>query len=179
LLLDIVEHLQEWELNQVLSEIRRVLRDDGYLVVHTLPNVWTLEYGYKLARLVVPGLPSRLQTKRDIFHVNEQSVVSLSRVLRRNGYACRVWVEDKMLDQARWRQKQDISDDPALGKIYTRLLDPFWGTLFKALMLSPLRVISANDLFAVAWLPDRSPPSVISRAPMALTERLLARAFRS
>jgi SAM-dependent methyltransferase len=175
LLLDIVEHLHDWELAQVLSEVRRVLRNDGYLVIHTLPNVWTLKVGYKLARLVVPRLPSQLQTKRDVFHVNEQSVVSLSRMLQHNGFACKVWTEDLMLAQARWRQKQNISDDSALDRLYARLLDPFWQLLFRMVMLLPLRVILANDLFAVAWLSDGPAPSVIPRTPLALTDRLLVR----
>jgi cyclopropane fatty-acyl-phospholipid synthase-like methyltransferase len=73
-MLDIVEHLHEWELQRVWQEVRRVLKADGVLVVHTLPNRWAVDCGYKLARMIVRSLPASPPDMRDAFHVNEQTL---------------------------------------------------------------------------------------------------------
>ena len=129
---------------------------------------------------MVPGLPpsSQLEFKRDIYHINGQTVVSLCHLLKRYGFSCKIWTEDMMLPQAR-RQKNYTPDDLALGKIYNRLRNPFWGILLRLVMLSPLRVILANDIFAIAWLPNSSAPPLMSKIPPAWTERLLTKVFNS
>lgn len=172
---DVIEHLNDREVTQVLQEISRVLRDDGYLIVRTLPNSWALEVGYGLARFVVPGLPpkSRLELKRDVFHVNEQSVISLSHALERGGFEYKVWLEDMMSSQAQ-RQEGYTPDNLPLGRIYARLRNPFWGVLFRFVIRSPLRMVFANDILAIAWLPDGPVPAAVFEAPPALTERVLS-----
>ena len=50
LMFDIVEHLHPWELDQALREARRVLKDDGRLIIHTAPNRWYDRYAYPLVR---------------------------------------------------------------------------------------------------------------------------------
>ena len=52
LMFDLVEHLHPWELAQSLAEVRRVLRPDGRLIVHTAPNVWYDRYAYPVVRWV-------------------------------------------------------------------------------------------------------------------------------
>ncbi|MCC6905897.1 MAG: methyltransferase domain-containing protein, partial [Anaerolineae bacterium] len=44
LLFDVVEHLYPWELQNALVEVRRVLKPDGILIVHTAPNRWYDRY---------------------------------------------------------------------------------------------------------------------------------------
>ncbi|MBI5014764.1 MAG: class I SAM-dependent methyltransferase [Deltaproteobacteria bacterium] len=162
-LLDVVEHLHEWELQEVWSEVRRVLRHDGFALVHTLPNRWAMDYGYRLARLAVPSLPASPPDKRDLFHVNEQSPPSLARSLARGGFASRIWLEDLTLPQARFLAVHRLEGAPELSALYRRLLDPRWGALYRLACRLPTRLFLVTDLFALAWRPDGRP-----RLPAAL-----------
>lgn len=103
LMFDIVEHLHPWELHTTLLEARRVLKDDGRLVIHTAPNAWYDRYAYPLVRLFrrltgqgarYPANPRQflVEHNQDV-HVNEQSLFGLRRTLRRAGFAGRVWLE--------------------------------------------------------------------------------------
>jgi len=102
LMFDLVEHLHPWELDQALAEARRVLRPDGWLIIHTAPNVWYDRYAYSLVRLVrtlmgqganYPKDPRAIIPANLDVHVNEQSALSLWRVLRRAGFRARVWLD--------------------------------------------------------------------------------------
>ena len=102
LMFDLVEHLYPWELDQALAEARRVLRPDGRLIVHTAPNVWYDRYAYPLVRLVrtlmgqgavYPKDPRAIVPDNLDVHVNEQSVTSLRRALRRAGFRAQVWLD--------------------------------------------------------------------------------------
>ncbi len=102
LMFDLVEHLQPWELAQALAEARRVLRRDGRLIIHTAPNAWYDRFAYPLVRLVrilmgqgacYPRDPRAIISANLDVHVNEQSLLSLWRVLRRAGFRARVWLD--------------------------------------------------------------------------------------
>jgi ubiquinone/menaquinone biosynthesis C-methylase UbiE len=102
LMFDLVEHLHPWELGQALAEARRVLRPEGRLIVHTAPNEWYDHWAYPLVRLVrrlmgqggrYPKDPRAIIPANLDVHVNEQSVLSLWRVLRRAGFCARVWLD--------------------------------------------------------------------------------------
>jgi ubiquinone/menaquinone biosynthesis C-methylase UbiE len=51
-MLDIVEHLYPKELNQTLQEAHRVLKENGKLIVHTMPNIWYYRLGYPFYRFL-------------------------------------------------------------------------------------------------------------------------------
>lgn len=102
LMFDLVEHLHPWELRQALAEVYRVLRPDGKLIVHTAPNVWYDRYAYPLVRRVrtlmgqgdrYPRDPRAIIPDNLDVHVNEQSMLSLWRVLREAGFHARVWLD--------------------------------------------------------------------------------------
>lgn len=100
-MLDLVEHLYPWELELALAEAQRVLRYNGQLVVHTMPNRWYYQFGYPVWRLLnrlrgkrLPRNPrARFQYHLDA-HVNEQDIWGLSASLRRAGFVPRVWVDN-------------------------------------------------------------------------------------
>jgi len=102
LMFDLVEHLHPWELGQALAEARRVLRSDGRLIIHTAPNAWYDRCAYPLVRLVrrlmgqgrrYPKDPRAVIPANLDVHVNEQSILSLWRVLRQVGFCAQVWLD--------------------------------------------------------------------------------------
>ncbi len=95
LMFDIVEHLYPAELDRALREARRVLKKGGRIIVHTAPNAWYDRFAYPLVRLVrmamgqgehYPKNPREIIPENIHVHVNEQSMFSLARNLRRCGF---------------------------------------------------------------------------------------------
>jgi 2-polyprenyl-6-hydroxyphenyl methylase/3-demethylubiquinone-9 3-methyltransferase len=108
-MLDVVEHLRPDELDDVLAEVGRLLRPGGRLLVHTFPTATIYDVTYRwLRRLAVrrrwPADPRNDFERR--MHVNEQSVRSLAKTLRRAGFVdVRAWLGDWVHVQhlpARW-----------------------------------------------------------------------------
>lgn len=141
LMFDIVEHLHPWELHSSLLEARRVLKDDGRLIIHTAPNVWYDRYAYPVVRrfrqllgqgAAYPADPRQflVEHNQDV-HVNEQSMRSLSRALAEAGFESRVW-----LDSPPQRRREN----PLLAGLRYMLFN--W---------PPLRWFFEREVFAVAW----------------------------
>lgn len=155
LMLDVVEHLHPWQLAAALREVRRALKPTGWLVVHTVPNRWALQYGYPLLRLVRPSLPANPRTayERQV-HVNEQDALGLRRLLRQSGFRPRVWLENLTVEQAAWRARFDrgevLGADDVRGGAYPLLRRPLARRLARLAMRTPLALLAANDIFAVA-----------------------------
>ena len=98
---DIVEHLPSSELAMVLEEAHRVLTPGGQLLIHTMPNLWYYRYGYPFFRLIrwfqgvhLPKDP-RQRFKFSHVHINEQSPLSIRKVLRGSKFSrWKVWLYD-------------------------------------------------------------------------------------
>lgn len=104
-MIEIIEHLHNWEQEKILAEVVRVLKKgSGKLIVHTCPNRWFLDIGYpyytRWINWIAQGvakrflreydLDSELPTRRDVrsdykrmMHVNEQTYPQLTRMLER------------------------------------------------------------------------------------------------
>ena len=85
LMFDLVEHLHKWELDQALAEVRRVLKQDGKLIIHTAPNAWYDRRAYPVVRMArrlmgysdgYPRDPRAIIPANLDVHVNEQSALS-------------------------------------------------------------------------------------------------------
>jgi ubiquinone/menaquinone biosynthesis C-methylase UbiE len=90
--LDIVEHLGPVELDAAFAEARRILRPGGRVLVHTMPNRAIYDVTYKVLRSLVPRARRTwpADPRNDYehrMHVNEQTVSSLRRVIKRAGFA--------------------------------------------------------------------------------------------
>ncbi|MFA6272550.1 MAG: class I SAM-dependent methyltransferase [Patescibacteria group bacterium] len=92
--LDVIEHLYQEEVDQALTEIFRVLKPGGRIILHTYPNKKYFEIGYKyytkhiyhiLSKILFePFLKRKIRYDDDpripydkIMHVNEQTLASV------------------------------------------------------------------------------------------------------
>lgn len=149
--LDVVEHLWPWQVDAALAEVRRILRPDGFVVIHTLPNRWALAVGYPLLRCLSPGLPANPRSAYErAVHVNEQSPRSLARSLAAAGFRSRVWVEEWSTVQAGRQTDDDRYPDRHRTHGYPTLRRPVVRRLAGLAMRTPLRWCVGNDIFAVA-----------------------------
>jgi 2-polyprenyl-3-methyl-5-hydroxy-6-metoxy-1,4-benzoquinol methylase len=161
LMLDIVEHLYDWQISRAIREAHRVLSPRGYLVLHTLPNRWALRYGYPLFRLLSRRLPRtpRSDVERSV-HINEQDLLSLKRALDEAGFVSEIWLENLTLDEAAW---QDERFADVRREAYPLLRRPLVRAIVSLLMHTPLKLITANDIYAIAWRADGEKPSILGR----------------
>ncbi len=157
LLFDVVEHLHPWELQAALLEVRRVLKPEGRLVIHTAPNIWYDRYAYPLVRLArrligqgahYPQNPRQfLVDANEHVHVNEQSLLSMQRALRRAGFRGRVWLDSPP-------QNRDEALPLALLRRLAFDVPPFrW--FFEREVFAVARVHSLRSASAVASRPRR------------------------
>ena len=162
-LLDLVEHLHDWELSELLRTCFGLLKNDGALIIHTLPNKWIYDITYgQVLRFFMPQLPANPRTQKEMaIHVNEMTITHLARILKAAGYESRVWLQDMIVEQARWHQRQPLCDHRS--KIYKFLGAPLFGSFFKLLTRTPLRLLICNDIFAVAWKKGSSQPIKIRK----------------
>lgn len=149
-LLDIVEHLVPEQLDKMLQEVRRILKPDGFAVIHTLPNRWVYDITYPLLRKLSPKLPPdpRGDIEKQV-HVNEQDLPSLHHTLTKNRLLHRLWLEQFMPAQARWNAANDQYGDNR-DQVYPALCGPM-GRALDYLSLTPLKLLLCNDIFGLLW----------------------------
>lgn len=142
---DVIEHLDPSQTVPALSELRRVLKPGGYLLVHTAPNLLFMNYGWPAARPLVrlaghAEIAARVDGWFEIaksYHVNEQSVYTLRRSLRAAGFADpHVWIDPDVLRGGQFH-----------------LLDGFEGSAVRLARRSaawrPVRLFLGNDVLGV------------------------------
>lgn len=140
LMFDVVEHLHPWELHEAMLEVHRVLKPDGRFIIHTAPNIWYDRYAYPLVRLVrivmgeghkYPKDPRQfLVDVNEHVHVNEQSILSMNRALRKAGFRGKVWL-----------------DSPPQHRVESSVLAALRRVAFD---LPPFRWFFEREVFAVA-----------------------------
>ena len=99
-MLDIIEQLYPSELTIALDEVRRVLKDNGRLIIHTMPNLWYYHFGYPFFKFFqmfrgkkLPNNP-RARGAYSHLHVNEQTPWRLKKALITSQFQSRVWLKD-------------------------------------------------------------------------------------
>lgn len=140
LMFDVVEHLHPWELAAALQEIRRVLKPNGRLIVHTAPNRWYDTYAYPWVRRVrglmgqgasYPKDPRAITPVNQDVHVNEQDILSMRRIMKETGFRnIRVWLDSP---------PQNRDENAAMATLRRVAFD-----------VPPFRWFFERELFAVA-----------------------------
>ncbi len=97
---DVIEHIEMARLTKALSEVKRILKPGGKLLIHTMPNLWYYRYGYRIFRKIqcfrkvyLPSNP-RDRYKYSFFHVNEQTPLSLFKILRDVDFTTKIFLYD-------------------------------------------------------------------------------------
>ena len=149
-MLDFVEHLYDWELNGLFQTCKKLLKPEGQIIIHTLPNRWVYEITYRrLLRLAMPWLPKNPRSEKEMaIHINEMSLTHLYQLLRHNGLNCRIWLHDLIVNQAKWHARQGLKDKR--GTLYQWMKNPLVAMMYRSLTLTPLRLLIVNDIFAIA-----------------------------
>ena len=133
LMFDIVEHLYDWQLTKLLDSIKKILKPDGKLIIHTSPNKWVYEYAYFLKRLYMLIKKGKLLLKDSRsphdkkMHVNEQNIISLKKLLK--DFDKKMWVEFVTTPKHRYKIVELIEKSP--------------------LFYTPIKYFLCNDIFAV------------------------------
>ena len=148
---DVIEHIDPDQTPLALAEILRVLKPGGRLVVHTAPNLLFLKMGWPVARLGMRAL-GRGDSVRSLdtwieeskqFHVNEQSVFTLRRILRNAGYAdVNTWIDKDVLRSGEHHLTEGLASDSGSLSLAARVM----GT-------KPFRTVLGNDVYATASKP--------------------------
>ncbi len=105
ILTDVAEHLYSEELDIMFEEIKRVLKENGKLIVHTAPNKWFNDFGYRyysypLSTVLVffwnllfkgsyPNIarPKDLRTdSHAVMHINEPTYFSLKNLYKTHDF---------------------------------------------------------------------------------------------
>jgi 2-polyprenyl-3-methyl-5-hydroxy-6-metoxy-1,4-benzoquinol methylase len=169
-MLDLVEHLHDWELLELFEHCHKVLAPNGCIIIHTLPNKWVYEITYRrLLRLFMPWLPRNPRSEFEkTIHVNEMSIVHLSNILSEGDFKSRVWLQDMIVEQSKWHKKQPFADNR--GRLYRWLANPVIGLMYKLIAKTPLKLLIVNEMLAVGW---KSESSLSIKMPFRLTESLV------
>jgi ubiquinone/menaquinone biosynthesis C-methylase UbiE len=147
---DVVEHLDAGDARRALGEFYRVLRPGGVLLVHTSPNRVFRQLTWPLARPVLRAAGLRANAERvDVwltearrYHVNEQTLHQLRRLVRRTGFAdVRTWLDADALRGGEHHLTEGF-DSSRLVALLSALA-----------VLRPLRLLLSNDLYAVGRRP--------------------------
>ena len=139
--LDVAEHLTDKELINSFKEIRRVLKENGRLIIHTSPNKDWIDIGYKYYTRWANFIASKLlwepffktkllyqenprtEWERKV-HINEQTIKSLDKALREAGFNDNnLWLDSKF-----------------------RIISK--GFLFQYIFLQPIWLLFLNKYFA-------------------------------
>jgi len=101
LMSEFIEHVSPVEAECILRVLHRVLKPDGVLLIYTYPNrLARTFYPFKrwMSLLVrqqhlPPRMPDTVHDRYRDYHLNEQSVRSLRRLLRVTGFRGNVWYD--------------------------------------------------------------------------------------
>ncbi len=151
-LLDLVEHLHEHELDELLQDLKGLLKENGIIIIHTAPNRKYYDQGYKIIRVILYLLKG-VKIEKDIrssyeknMHVNEQISKSLKKLLKRNGFDAEIRLYDS--SHPRNLLEKNLSHHLLSTAILSIIDIPFFSEIF------------CKDIYAVAKKHSNSPAHI-------------------
>ncbi len=138
--LEVIEHIPKELEHQLLSELNRVLKKNGLLVITTAPNAFVAKPLYFVAKLL--GMKRGLNEQ---IHVNEKTFFSLANSLKKANFKPKVWVEF----DAEWFK---AAVGGKKGQSFFNLFLPFlrWKPLGFLVDKTPLSIFLGIHVFAVS-----------------------------
>lgn len=96
-LMDVIEHLHRWQIEQMYAHLYRILKPGGKMICHTWPNRWHTTYVYpivyRLFRLLGVHKSKEVREPHDeVMHVNQQTAWSVWRDTKSAGFQAKVWM---------------------------------------------------------------------------------------
>lgn len=88
-LLEVIEHLTKNEIDQVLTNILRVLKPDGKLIISTGPNKILMNFLLKITEIFL----GNRQWKSRKYHISEQSFFSLKKLFKNYDITYKIHLE--------------------------------------------------------------------------------------
>ena len=87
-LTDIIEHLNDEQLETLFSKITKYLKGGGRVYIHTAPNRYYYDYGYRIIWASLIGKKKLIYNPRSDYekamHVNEQTLRSIKKLAEKN-----------------------------------------------------------------------------------------------
>ncbi|MFA5358762.1 MAG: class I SAM-dependent methyltransferase [Patescibacteria group bacterium] len=142
--LEVIEHLYLPEAEDVLREIKRVLKNGGELILSTGPNKYLSSPQYFIAQKVF-----NLKTEWGKYHLNEFSYFSLRKAVKKNFSDFKIYCYE---DPGWFYSTIKSQNLPRLIKEVTRLLNKVYDlSLFRLLRTKlPLRKFFAHRFILIA-----------------------------
>ncbi len=148
-LLDVIEHINAPNLKILFQKLRLILKEDGMIIIHTVPNKWAYSFGYSILRILLPFLPKNTRDEKEhLIHINEQTILTLARLLLETKLEYLIFLSPLILKQAEWNKKIRLNDK--LDTIYRLLRFTPIKLIFILLGYTPLKLFLYNDIYAVA-----------------------------
>jgi 2-polyprenyl-3-methyl-5-hydroxy-6-metoxy-1,4-benzoquinol methylase len=144
-MIDVVEHLYPEELKQAFLEIKRVLKPDGKVIIHT-PNAWLIEMIHFFAKIF-------FKWEEHKGHVNEQSFFSLRRELRFFGGGERIHFRPRK--ECFSEIARSVKSLPSWTIRLADFFDKLWENKVLSFLIysTPLAFFLGTDLWVVVELP--------------------------
>ncbi|MDD5005791.1 MAG: class I SAM-dependent methyltransferase [Candidatus Omnitrophica bacterium] len=142
-MLDVFEHLYTWELEIIIPKIRKMLKPNGVLIIHTYPTKWLIN----TIHFIMGILGVKSSSKH--LHPNVQTAISMKRLLIPVfGSSAKIWYEKR---KAFWCQNLG-PDYNLILKRTAELLDIICDNylISKVLTLPVLRHFFSTDIWCVA-----------------------------
>lgn len=150
--MDVAEHLSPDDLLSCLRECRRILKNNGELIMHTSPNRWYNDFGYPLWEQPINKilnnifkqnlLTRKIRNETDLkVHINEQTIYSLKLYLTKAGFRPKVWLGDEYVKPV----KKNSSKEQTL-EFARQIICHF----YPLSLVFPLKLLFSNNIWAVS-----------------------------
>ena len=140
---DVIEHLTPEDTENCIKEISRILKKDGFVLIHTSPNIYFKKIVLPLMEyfLGIIGKKNLLgeisrHIAQDNVHINEYNPFRFKKLVKSSTLRFNMWLDKDILREGESRFTQEFVKSP-----FTRLIS-------KVLSMKPFIYIFSNDFWA-------------------------------